>query len=159
MRLIWIFWYICNYHDFTTPIPSKFCSICRRLTATPMSSFDPPIRPPIWGAMVDLGVENGTNLNLVPRFIFDFYTYYRHILHRLATIHNAADSQTDRQTTDRAMGKGRLWYSIGGPKIKHFNCLSKTVNPCGVDWTVVEKSLSEYDPKWTDFLRFAADGK
>ena len=32
---------------------------------------------------------------------------------RLATIHNA----TDRETTDRAMRKGRLCYSIGGPKL------------------------------------------
>ena len=38
--------------------------------------------------------------------------HYSPILHRLATMHNAADSQT----TDRAIGKGRLCYGISGPK-------------------------------------------
>ena len=62
-----------------------------------MSSFDPPpqFAPPFGGLGWPWGVENGTNRNLVPTFLFDFYTHYRPILHRLVTIHNAAD---DRQT-------------------------------------------------------------
>ena len=37
------------------------------------------------------GVENGTDRNFVPTFLFDIYTHYRPILHRLATKPNAAD--------------------------------------------------------------------
>ena len=53
-------------------------------------------------------VTNGTNRNVVPTFLFEFYTHYRPILHRLATMHNAAD---------RAMEIGCLCYSIGGLKL------------------------------------------
>ena len=61
------------------------------------------------------GVEIGANQNVVPTFLFDFYTHYRPILRRLATIHNAADR---RQTTDTdtALAIGRLCYSVGGLK-------------------------------------------
>ena len=43
-----------------------------------MSSFNAPVRPPFgwWGVKVDRGVENVTNRNLVPTFLFDFYTHY-----------------------------------------------------------------------------------
>ena len=50
------------------------------------------VSTPIWGVRVDLGVENGINRNLGPTFLCDFYTVYRLILHRLASIRNAADS-------------------------------------------------------------------
>ena len=33
------------------------------------------------------GVENGINWNVEPTFLIDFQTHYRHILHRLVTIH------------------------------------------------------------------------
>ena len=69
------------------------------MAAIPTSGFDPPIRPPIWRVMVDLG-----NRKWYPTFLFDFYTHYR-------PIHNAADRQA-------AMGKGRLCYNMGGPKTK-----------------------------------------
>ena len=49
--------------------------------------FDPP--------PMGVPVENGTNQNVVPTFQFHFYAYYRPILHRLVTIHNAADKQSD----------------------------------------------------------------
>ena len=42
-------------HVFPIPLNPEFCSISRRFAAIPMSSFDPPIRPPIWGVRVDLG--------------------------------------------------------------------------------------------------------
>ena len=67
--------------------------------------------PPFGGLRWTCGVENGTNRNLVPTLLFDFYTHYRPILHLLATIHNVADRQTDR-----AISIGRLCYNIGGPK-------------------------------------------
>ena len=58
---------------------------------------------------MDLGVKNGVNRNVDPTFLFDFVRkHYRPILHPLATTHNAADG--------RAIGKGRLCYSIGGLK-------------------------------------------
>ena len=75
-----------------------------------MTGFDPPpiIRPPIWGVRVEIGVENSINQNLVPTFLSDFYTNYGPILHRFATIHNAADDRqmTDDRQADRAIGKG-----------------------------------------------------
>ena len=64
-------------------------------------------------------MENGTNLNLVPTFLFDFYTDYIYIQAYPALLgHNTqrADRQTDRQT-EKAIGIGRLCYSIGGLKI------------------------------------------
>ena len=57
----------------------------------PPPQFDPHLR-----LRVDLGVENGTSQNLVPTFLFDCYAHCRPILHCLATIHNAADRQTER---------------------------------------------------------------
>ena len=50
---------------------------------------------PVLGLRVDLGVENGTNRNVVLTFLFDFCTHYWSILDRLATIHNATDGQSD----------------------------------------------------------------
>ena len=77
----------------------------------------PPYSTPFFGGgedRVDLGGgENCTNINLVPMFLFDFYTHYGHILHRLVIIHNAEDRQSDR-----TMAIGRLRYSIGGLKMK-----------------------------------------
>ena len=65
---------------------------------------------------MDPGVANGTNGN-VPTYLFDIYTHYMPLLHRVATIHNEADRQTaDRQ---RAIGIGRLWYGIGGLIIRN----------------------------------------
>ena len=58
---------------------------------------------PSLGVPVNLGSQNGTNLNVVPTFLFDFYTHYMPILHCLATIRNA----TDRHADDRAIGIGR----------------------------------------------------
>ena len=48
------------------------------------------------------------------------------ILHRFATIHNAAD----RQMTDRAIGKGRPCYSIGGPQNgkRYTLCVNRELN-------------------------------
>ena len=77
-----------------------------------------PLDPHL-GIRVDLGVENGSNRNVDPTFLFEFYTHYRPIKRRLGTIYNAAD---DRQT-DRAIGTGRLCYSIGGLNILwYFPC-------------------------------------
>ena len=63
---------------------------------------------PVWwlGWTVDQGVENGTDRNVDPTFLFNFYTQDRHILHHLATY-------TTQQKTDR----GSLCSSIGGPII------------------------------------------
>ena len=56
----------------------------------------PPIRPPRLGVRVDLGGRNFTNRNVVPTFVFEFYTDYRHILHRLVAIHYVTGRQTER---------------------------------------------------------------
>ena len=45
LRNNWIFWCTCHYYDLTAPINSKWRSVCYRLAAIPMSSFEPPIRP------------------------------------------------------------------------------------------------------------------
>ena len=51
--------------------------------------------------------------NVVPTSLFDFCIYCRSFLDSLATIHNAADRQTDS-----AIGISRLCYSIGGLKFR-----------------------------------------
>ena len=44
------------------------------------------------------GVENSTYRNVNFTFLFDLYRHHMPILHRMATIHNAADRRlTDRQ--------------------------------------------------------------
>ena len=45
-----------------------------------------------------VGVENGTNRNLVPTFIFDIYITLLAYLPHLATIHNAADRHRPHRT-------------------------------------------------------------
>ena len=98
-------------HDFPLPLNTELCSIRRRLAVIPMSCFDPQIRPPFGGLGWTQEVDNGTNRHLVPTFLFDLYTHYRPVLHRVATLHNAADRQTDR-----SLAIGRLCYSIDGLK-------------------------------------------
>ena len=48
--------------------------------------FDPRL-----GVTGYIGVEYGTNRNVFLTLLLDIYTHNRSILHRLATIHNAAD--------------------------------------------------------------------
>ena len=62
--------------------------------------------PPFWGLEWSQGVENGINRNVIPTFLFIFYTHYRPILHHLATTWHA----------DIAIGIGRLCSRIGGLK-------------------------------------------
>ena len=73
------------------------------------SQYDPSYR------RLGLGFAYGSKMvaskMLSPHSYSTSSTQYTPILHRLATIHNAAD----RRRTDRAMGKGRLCYSISGP--------------------------------------------
>ena len=57
------------------------------------------------------GIENSTSRIVDPTFLFDSFTHYKPILHRLATMHNTADRQTDR-----TIEIGRLCYSIDGLK-------------------------------------------
>ena len=56
-------------------------------------------------------MEIGTNLNVAPSFVFDFYrpTHLRPILHCIATLHNAAE----KRQTHIAIGIGCLCGSIG----------------------------------------------
>ena len=76
----------------------SFCSLCRRLAAIPMSRCDLPIwRPNLWLGWIS-EVENVTNRNVDEIIPSRLYTHYKPpILHRLATIHNAAERrQTER---------------------------------------------------------------
>ena len=82
------------------------------LSAAVWPKFQCQIIPPPQFHLTVWVVENGPNRNVEPTFLFDYYTHYMPIFHRLATKHNAAD---DRQQTDRAIGTG-IWYSIGGLK-------------------------------------------
>ena len=61
----------------------------------------PPTGPRLEGLGWTEGDENSTNRNVIPTFIYGFYTQYRPIVHRLATINNAADRQTFIQQTER----------------------------------------------------------
>ena len=87
------------------PLNTKFCSICHRLAGIPLSKFPSKFDPRLglrlrW----TYGVKNDTNQNVVSTFLFDFNTHYRPILHRLATIHNAAGiyrPQTGNRQSDR----------------------------------------------------------
>ena len=85
----------------TTLIISNCCSTCCRLAVIPMSNCAPtPNSTPRFGVSVDLGGRNGTNQNVNPRFLFDFYAHF--VLHRLATIHNAVgDRESDRNRPPR----------------------------------------------------------
>ena len=56
--------------------------------------LEPPIRPAILGVRVR-GAKM-VAIEIVHTFLFDFDTYYRLILHRLAKIHSAAYRQTHR---------------------------------------------------------------
>ena len=58
-----------------------------------MSNYGLPIRspPPVGGVGWTYGIENFSIRNVDPTFLFDFYTPYKPILHRLTTTHNAAD--------------------------------------------------------------------
>ena len=67
------------------------------------------------------------NRNVVPAFLFDFYTHHRPTLHCSATIHNAAD----RQTTHSAIAVGRQSYSIGGLKRKKFGLCFELISVIG----------------------------
>ena len=73
-----------------------------------------PIRPPIWGVRVDIRVENRTNRNVLPTFLFDFCTHYWPILHHLASIHSAEDRQTDRGQEGQLTSHFSEWGSAIG---------------------------------------------
>ena len=91
-------------HGFPTPVYTKLCSTCHRFTVTSMPIYGPHIHfvTPFGGVRVGLlyGVENCTNQNVDPTFLFDFYT-------RWATIHNPVDRQADIAT-----GIGELCSSV-----------------------------------------------
>ena len=74
-------------HDFLLPLDTDVCHICRR----PFGGY---------GGLGGRGLKNGTNQKVGSTFLFDFYAHYRPTLHRLATIHNAAE---DRRQTDRSI--------------------------------------------------------
>ena len=62
-------------------------------------------------ALMKVWAQNGELLI----FIFSFYAHHRPVLHRLITIHNATDGETDE--ADRAIGIGCcLCPNIGGLK-------------------------------------------
>ena len=62
----------------------------RRLGGNPVSNYNAPqFDPRLAEGRVDPGVENGTNRNVDPIFLCDFYAQYRFILHRLVIIHAA----------------------------------------------------------------------
>ena len=81
-------------HEFPIPLTINFA-----LPATVWSQFQcqvmTPYSIPNLEVRGDLGVENNTNRNLIPTLLFDFYTHYRPNLHCVATIHNAADRESD----------------------------------------------------------------
>ena len=116
-------------NDFLIPLNPKVCSICRHLAGTPMPNMAPNSISPFGGLGWTQGVENCSNQNVVSTFLCDFYTHYRPNLHRLGTIHNAVTDTQKNRYIDRAIGIGRICYSIGGPKrqfisIQNPRCIS-----------------------------------
>ena len=83
-------------HDFSIPFNTKSAVFWLEIQCQIRAPHLDPA--PRLAVRLDLAVEKVTNLNLVPTFLFDFYTYYRPIFHCLATIYNAADRQTDIQS-------------------------------------------------------------
>ena len=80
---------ILPYH---TPLITRFCSCRHRLGIIITRSIAPsPVQ------FVEILVENGTNRNADPTFLFHFYTHHRHIVHRLAKKHARDRQQTGRQ--------------------------------------------------------------
>ena len=112
MRLRWIFWCIYNYYDFTTPLNSKYCSICYRLAAIPMSGYDPISTPhPFEGSG---WTYRGSKM--VPIKMSSPHSYSTSIYTGLScTVWPQYTRQTDRQA-GRVIAIGRLCYSIGGLK-------------------------------------------
>ena len=56
----------------------------------------PQYEPPVLGVRVDLWGQKWYQSKSCPHIPIQLYTHHRPILHRLATIHNAADRQTER---------------------------------------------------------------
>ena len=83
-------------HDFPIPLNTQFWSICRHLVTFPVSGYGRQLDPRFGLLGWILGVENGTYRDVVPTFLFDFCTYSRPILHRLVTIRNVIDRQSDQ---------------------------------------------------------------
>ena len=85
MRIHWIFWCICNYYDFITPINSKCCSTCYCLAVIWRGSLGEPNFGG-WGIRVDLGVRNCANRKPTHDFPIPLITKFCYICHRLAPI-------------------------------------------------------------------------
>ena len=83
--------------DFTIPLNTKFSSICLRLAWIPTSNYGPNLTPSL-GVIVGLWCwkwyQSKCRLHIRIRLLYTGYTH--HILHRLATTHNAADIHSDR---------------------------------------------------------------
>ena len=127
--------------DFTTPRYQfkVLLSNCHRLAGMPVSNYGPKILPhpppPPFGG---LGWTYEGRLKVVPidrnvetTFLLDFYTPYRPIVHRLATIHNAANRQTTGRQNDRngphmllAALKLVTNWSVRGKLLQRVQCLS-----------------------------------
>ena len=105
-------------HDSTISLNTKFCSICRHFAEIPMSNYGPPFRPPSFGGLGwTFVVETGANRNVVRTFLVDFYTHNRSILRHLATIYNATDRETDRQTINwRPYTTSKMFMILLGTK-------------------------------------------
>ena len=91
------------YVKFVDFRPNRCRDICPpAFGQNPDVKLWPSLRPPVWWLEWTLG----------SKMVFDICTHNRPILHRLASLHNAAD----RRQTDRAIGLGRLCNSIAGLK-------------------------------------------
>ena len=90
-------------NDFPIPGNTKFYSGCHRFAEIPVPCHVPPNWPQL-GVRADAGCRKRHQPNetlAAHSFLFDLYTQYMPVLHRLATIHDEG------------------CYSIGGLKITH----------------------------------------
>ena len=94
-------------YDFPLPFYIKFCSICRRLVAIPMSNYGTPILPP-FGVTVGLGGRKWYQSKCHPHMSIRLLYALDPIFLSCAVCHN---TQRSRYTTDRAIRIGDQCYS------------------------------------------------
>ena len=115
-------------HDFPIPVNAEFCSVCRCCSAILMASYGPSIRPSFGEVRINPGGRKWDQSKCRPHIPIRLLQTqrYRPILHRLVTIHNAADRQSDRNMP---------------PMLQHRRPKMTEMGDKGRDWTYLAPSV------------------